>query len=267
MLDIDDSKFPRSWSEMSFDYKLAFIHHGAMMLMMVLSSTMSKRSAVFLILLWAAVLVRLSIGNRRAKKWAWPGANSKDILRAAMSLLLGGFFMGAMLINFTLDGAVLIPIAAGVAGLVLTGVLQNLNALAATEKEFAASCEGRRPEPPPLDEQPAWKKTLRAVLTACFLGAWICGVGSFWLHGLAMRRSSPVPTEEATVAYNDHGKTVYVPRNLDRIRSRLEKTAGAAVPFVLISFLFAQFVLGVKMIPHAKSFSELWKEKPWNRKV
>jgi hypothetical protein len=37
MFDLDNKKYPKSWKEMSFDFKLFFVFHGCMMVLFMVT--------------------------------------------------------------------------------------------------------------------------------------------------------------------------------------------------------------------------------------
>src|SRR5437016_3262025 len=94
-LDFPFERYPRTWREMSYDFKLMFLYHGSMMLLFVTGQALSLAAELTIA---AALLVAgtlLGIRHRRATPWVWPGVSVSRLLGAAATVLLGGLFLFA----------------------------------------------------------------------------------------------------------------------------------------------------------------------------
>src|SRR5258708_9971595 len=88
--------YPRKWSEMSLDFKLMFVWHGSMMVLMMTGGLFTIGQELTLAAILTAVLFSLSIQNRPSNGWQWQPVQSKQFQSAAGALLLPSAFFLAM---------------------------------------------------------------------------------------------------------------------------------------------------------------------------
>lgn len=92
MFDAHHIRYPNKWSDMSFDYRLLFVYFGGTLLMFASGGALSLELQILLGACGAAIIVVLSIANRRAKAWRWRGVGRKQVAIAIASGALIGFF-------------------------------------------------------------------------------------------------------------------------------------------------------------------------------
>src|ERR1051325_797039 len=88
-----EKRRPQSWKEMSVDFRLMFVYHGSMMVMMVLGQTLSRRQEILITVVLVGILVSVSLKHRARSNWHWPGVGIKEILSAVATAALISFFL------------------------------------------------------------------------------------------------------------------------------------------------------------------------------
>src|SRR5690349_4536807 len=89
------TRYPKTWSEMSFDFRLMFAWCGCMMALMILGDAASIDTGLLLAALLAGLLVLLSVRYRRAHGWRWPGARAAEVASAVFCAVVIAFFLYA----------------------------------------------------------------------------------------------------------------------------------------------------------------------------
>jgi hypothetical protein len=258
--------YPKTWSEMSFDFRLMFAWHGSMMGLMACGAAVPVMTALLLCAMLAASLAILSVRHRRSLGWHWPGVRARDVASAVFYAVAIGLFLYA---GTPLFPPVNVPTLAWyLAGAVIGvfWVLMTLNVTRFAEADFLADC-GRRGEPPrmvaPLASSEApWRRAARTVFTVAFLLVWADGVAFFYFFGTAFRGGSPTRTAEKSERMEDHRTIVYVTVSEKRFVDALQTVMMSGIPGVLASAAVLHFVLGVKLFPNTPTLREVRSKRP-----
>lgn len=259
MFELDDKKLPKTWKEISFDFKLFFVFHGCMMVLFVVGRLFPIHLLIGIVGVLLFVLAGLSVHHRVKSDWRWPGIGVKGLLSAVFSIALGLFFLGAVTPRISpLDPAFFPWFAAG-GGIILFWVLSSLKIVFRSESEFQSHCGDQRQkkaEPArPLSEA-SWKKAVRTAFFLYFFAVWIAGVSFFWKFNIVFRDGTPEPTHEGTETLTDHGKTVYITAEEKRIVSLLEYSMMIGIPSALLLGALIHFIVGVKLFPNTPTLAE-----------
>jgi hypothetical protein len=254
-----NSSYPKSWKEMSFDFKLFFAYHLSMMGLFLVGGFAPIVVLVALVIGLVGAVSALSIANRRRRNWRWPGASSRNALQAIVVLVLGIFFFAADTPSVSVWDPHVFAWFAGGGGFTLFFVLASMNLVTLSEADFLIQC-GQHAVPPRKPAQPVeakWKTMLRAGFSIYFLILWVTGVTYFWCFNIAFRDGSPAPTPSQTEALVDHGKTVYITPEEMRRLSLLRLSLFPGVTSVFIIGGFIHFGLGIKLVPNLPTLREM----------
>jgi len=238
---------------MSLDCKCMFGYHGCMMALMLLGGSLTLRAMVMVVAALLSSFAIISVVHRIRCGWRWPGVGVKNILGVGATVLLGGFFIGAVLPRATPSNPAIFPWFAAAAGIVLFGVLSNLRVVYQSEAEFLSFC-GDQPPPPTEavgDSEIAWKKTARRAYSGYFLAVWIAGVSFFRAFDSAYQNGSPKPTTERTEPLTDHGHTVYITTHEKRTVTALEYVMMIGIPSAILAGFVLQKRFGIDLNPNA----------------
>jgi len=256
MFGIDESKYPRNWKEMSFDFKLFFVYHGCMMLLLATSALLPVFFQIACVSVLLLTFLALSVKRRIRMQWHWPGTGVRNVLGAIFSVALGVFFLGSVTPRVSPLDPRLFPWFAAGGGIVLFWILYQLKLVFFSEKDFLSHCGERiatEPKPATAPTEPTWKRFLRSAFYVYFFAVWTAGVTFFWKYNIAFRDGSPEPTPTQTETLVDHGNTVYITAEEKRVVSILEKSMFVGIPSALLLATLLQFVVGVKLFPHVPS--------------
>ena len=251
---------------MSVDFRLMFVYHGSMMVMMFLGQTLSRGQEILFTVVLVGILVSISLKHRARSNWHWPCIGMKEVLSAVATAVLITFFLwGASSFSPTLPPGILPWFLAG-AGIGTFGILSSLKIVYASEADFLAQCRtidqyGREiprasvlRAPKMVEER--WKRILRGIYTVAFFVVWILGVLSFHFDGRAFNGGSPVPTATQTEPMTEHGKTVYVtPAEKQRV-DHLWMVSWVGFPCLIAGGLILHFVVGVKVFSNYSNIAE-----------
>ena len=260
MFGIRDGNYPRTWSEMSFDFKLFFMYHVGMVILIVTAGLLSLGSQTAVVGTLVVMIGVALAAHRRRKQWHWPGIGIKNILGALVTLGLGLFFLGAGLRRVSPLNPNVFPWCAAGAGIILFGVLSELKIVYYSKAEFLRHCGGQPIQQVDLFVSPAdpfWKKVVRAVFRTYFIIVWIVGVGFFWEFNTAFQDGTLQPTLERTERLTNHGRTVYITPPQKKLVLRLEYGMMIGIPSALVLGSLVHFVLGVKLFPNTPTLPEL----------
>jgi len=259
----------QDWKSMSVDFRLMFVYHGCMMVMMMAGKGLSPQQEILITTVLAAVLVSISLKHRANLGWQWPGINWKDVLSAIGTAILIALFLFSATPLFPVNSQVL-PWYLGAAGIGVFGILSALKITSRTEAELLLHstvidqygqqipriCE----IPKPKIFEARWKKIARRLYLGAFILVWITGVLSFYTFGASFKSGSPVQTATQTEPLSNHGEIVYVtPAEKQRI-DRLQMASWLFMPVVL-SGLILHFIVGVKLYDNAPTLFEYLKQK------
>lgn len=262
-----DSRYPKSWKDMSLDMRLMSGYHISMMVMMAAGGSLTVRQELTFAVAIAALIVLVSRNNRKKKHWRWPGVKPLDVLYAVCGAVLISFLLYSATPLFPPNNGHVVPWYLAGLGLGLFGILQSLNVVYAAEAEFASNCMtidqyGRElepmREPSSLVErhEANWKRIAKAVYKVVFILVWVCSVASFYFFGTAFKNGSPEPTTTQTEPVQDHGKTVYVtPTEKERVHA-LQLVSWVGFPVMLLGGAVLHFLVGVKLFPNTPTLAE-----------
>ncbi len=257
---------PKTWREMSVDFRLMFVYHGGMMVLFMTGRSLSVRAEIAIALALAAVLTVISVRHRKITHWRWPGVSPRDILFSVLTVAGIVFFLFSTTTLFPPSDSRFLPWYLAGLGIGVFGVLSNLKIVYQSEAEFLAHCRtidqyGREIEPAPeaqeaKDVEIRWKRVVRGVYTVTFMLLWVGGVAFFYFFGTSFRNGSPVPTASQSEPLTDHGKTVFTTRAEKQRIDRLQAVSWGGIPLVLLSGVILHFIVGVKLFPNTPTLSE-----------
>ena len=253
-LDFPFERYPRTWREMSYDFKLMFLYHGSMMLLFVTGQALSLAAELTIA---AALLVAgtlLGIRHRRATPWVWPGVSVSRLLGAAATVFLGGLFLFAATPLFPPTNPGSLPWYLAGFGIILFATLNTLRLVAFAEADYFTPPVVRRSVELP------WKKVVRLVYGIFFLVVWLDGVASFYYFGTTFRDGSAVPTPAQTEPLWNHGKVVYVTPPQKRLVDTLQTGMAVGIPSALLLGAILHFIVGIKLIPNTPTLEE-WRHR------
>lgn len=246
--------YPRTWSEMSFEFKGMFAYHLSMMVMMLAGRSLAFIEQIAIAAGIAMIVTVASVVRRLRHKWRWQGLTPLRSAGAVLMVVLMAYFVfasagGALqsqgfALNrpFALGAWVL-----GAAGLGLFMVLNILRITHLSEKVFLEECGDQALEPTPAPPpEPRWKSITKYVFAAAFLAVWLGAVTFFYINDRTLRSASPVPTVEQTVPMNNKGVTVYVKPAEMRLRDQLQGFMFIGIPAAIATAFFLHFVLRIR---------------------
>ena len=246
--------YPRTWSEMSFEFKGMFAYHLSITVMVIASGWLTPIEET---LIAAALMLAIAVASfirRLRHEWHWQGVTALRAAGAVLVAVLMGYFLFATSgLALQAQGLELDrPYAWSpfiLAGLGI-GVFTVLNVLRIThlsEKAFREECgdQGLQPKPAPPPE-PRWKVITRYAFAAAFIAVWLGGVTFFYVHDRTFRSGAPTPTAEQTVAFTNKGVTVYVTPAEKRLVDQLQGFMFIGIPAMLATAFFLQFVLKIR---------------------
>lgn len=261
-----DSRYPKTWKEMSLDMRLLFGYHVSMMVMMATGGDLTIQQELAIAAVIITIIVLLSRHHREKKHWRWPGVKPLNVLYALGGAFLIAFFLYSATPLAPPNDSHMGPWYLAGLGIGVFGILQSLKIVYPTAAEFASNCMivdqyGRELEPPreptPAEPQePNWKRVTKIVYMVVFIIVWICGVGSFYVFGTAFKNGSPEPTATQTEPLEDHGKTVYVtPAEKHRVHD-LQLVSWVGFPTMALTGLVLHFLVGVKLFANTPTLGE-----------
>jgi len=90
---------------------------------------------------------------------------------------------------------------------------------------------------------------------------WLEFLVFFYYSGVAYRDGSPVPTSTKTEAVTEHGRTLYIANHQKVVWDRLESSAFAGIPSVIIGGFLLHFLVRGKLYLNAPTLRELLARK------
>ena len=246
--------YPRTWSEMSFEYKGMFAYHIAMMVMIVAGWGLAF---IHQIVIAAAIMLAIavvSVIRRVWNKWRWRGITAVGAGRTVLMIGLMGFFLfavfgGAMQAQgFSFDRPFgLGPFLLAAAGIAVFSVLNSVGIAHIAEKAFQEECgdqalQARTAAPP----EPRWKVITKRVFTVAFIAVWLEAVTFFYIYDRTVRSSSPTPTAEQSVALKNKGETHYITPAEMHLIDLLRTIMFIGIPSAMAASLFVHFVLKIR---------------------
>jgi hypothetical protein len=96
MFDAMHQDYPKSWREMSFEFKLMFLYHGIMLVLVIVGGrVLSVAVEIAIATTYLVVGTVLAINHRRTTPWVWLGVSALQVGAAVMTIILGGVFAAA----------------------------------------------------------------------------------------------------------------------------------------------------------------------------
>lgn len=245
---------PRTWSEMSFEFKGMFLYHIVMMVMFVAGGAIAFTEQILIAAAIILAIALMSLLRRVRHGWHWRGVG---VLRAAGAVLmtaLMGYFLfagvgGALQAQgFALDRPFALgPWALAGLGIAIFAVLNVLRITHLSEKAFQNECGDKalEPEPAPPPE-PRWKTVVKYVFIAAFLAVWLEAVTAFYVFDRTFRGGAPVPTAGQSAPLTNHGVTVYVTADEKRLVDQLQGFMFVGIPAAIATAFFLHFVLKIR---------------------
>jgi len=270
----DPSKqsYPKTWKEMSVEFRLFFVYHVSMMVLMMTGGTLSIQVELLIAGTLILVLTLVSLQRRARMGWRWPGVSGKDLLGALFTVVLISFFLYAVTPLFPPWTPRMLPWYMAGFGIGLFGVLGSLRLVQTSESEFLKECVEKDRfapvEAPVASDAPKeaqWKRVMRNLYTIIFLSVWISGVAFFYYFGVAFRDGSKEITATHTERLENHGEVVYVPASQKQLVDRLQIIMFAGLPAVILGGFALHFLVGVKLYPGTPTLSEYRKRKETTR--
>jgi hypothetical protein len=246
--------YPRTWSEMSFEFKGMFAYHIVMMAMMLVGGSLAFIAQIAIAGVIAFLVAAASLLRRLRHRWRWPGLT---VLRAAGAVLLAalmGYFLfagvgGALQAqSFALDR----PFAPGPwmlagLGIAVFSILNVLRVTHVSEKAFQRECGDQALEPQPAPPpEPRWKVVTKYVFFVGFLAVWLEVVTAIYVFDRTFRSGSPMPSAEQTAPLTNHGVTVYVTPAEKRLVDQLQGFMFIGIPAAIATAFFLQYVLKIR---------------------
>jgi hypothetical protein len=259
LFDWDSTKYPRKWSEMSFEFKGMFVYHISMMAMMMAERTVSATGKMSIA---AAIMVgvgSLSARRRRALGWHWRRPGADRIASGAVGVVAVGLFLGSATPMFSpFNPTILAWYLAGL-GIGLFGLLQSLRVVYFAEEDFLADCKDPALDHPtsarPKDAR--WKRTIRAIYGIASLLIWLNLVGSFYVFGTSFRNGSSVATASASAPIQDHGRIVYVSEDRKQLIDLMQRGMMIGIPLILATGFALHFLIGVRLFPNTPTRDDI----------
>jgi hypothetical protein len=173
------TKYPRSWADVSLEYRCFGVFFLSMMFMLLLSRQISAPIELLIAIFLILAFIALSIRHRSATGWRWAGVRRHDLWMAGVTVFTFIFFLYYAL-PFSESGCfspLFLPWELAVIVMGSFFVLQQLKIVEYSESAFRESCgRGTKPtistgsEPEPLEAR--WKRLVRGVYTIAFFLFW-----------------------------------------------------------------------------------------------
>lgn len=272
MMNSPRQSYPKTWKEMSLDFKLMYVYHGSMMVMFMVGTGLTIQQEIVAAVFLAGVLSSISIRHRRQTNWRWPGVRIGDVVNAIGAVVFLAFFFFAATPLFPPSAPRALPWYLAGLGIGTFTVLSFLKVVHSSETAFLLHCRvvdqngqeialvSELPEAQ-LPADPRWKKLVRGIFSTVFILVWIGGVLSFYYFGESFKNGSPVQTTSHTEPLNNHGKIVFVtPAEKQRI-DRLQTVSFVGIALVVAGTVFLHFVADVKLFPNTPTLADYWKKK------
>ena len=248
----DFGKHPRRWADYSFDYKLSFVWMGGLFALLILSDSkiVAQLDPVIvpaIVFMAGAILLGLSLDNRRRQGWRWPPLDSASILKATgIALVMAIFFF--VFLQGVGSASLPLPMALFAISIGMLNVLTALKLIQPSQKEFEVYCGTQQivaELEKPLD--PHWKRVIRGIYSAAFLAVWLEGLGFFYFHQQAIQSGSAHPTSTHTAIISEHGSLIYVTEEQKRLDNLLSTIMMIGIPAAIVGGFLLHFVAGVAL--------------------
>jgi hypothetical protein len=236
----------RSLTGGSLDALLMGFYHICMLGLLGLAGALNEPMQLVLTGVLVLGIVQLSLWQRRAMGWLWPGP-TEDLVRSL--LVLGGvsllIFVGFAFIVPIRNPAYLPWDLAG-GGLVVFNVLRLSGVVVRTREEFRRSCRVEAASAP-LSGRAGWKRLARFCYEVFFVAVWLATIAYFFLWGLAARGVAGLPgsVEKLPAMSKPLLDALLQPSFLNLLGT----TVTIAFPSAIVAGCLLHFVLGVPLFP------------------
>lgn len=247
--------YPRTWSDMSFEFKGMFLYHIAMMVMFLAGQGLPFVEQIFIASSIALAVAIASFIRRVRRKWRWRGLTAMRVAAAVLMSALMGFFLFAVVGGALQAQGIslmrpfpLAPWALAAMGIAIFSILNILRITHLSEKAFQEECGGDALEPQPASPpEPRWKVVTKYAFMVAFLAVWLEGVTFFYVFDRTMRASSPTPTVERSIAFKNKGVTVYITPSEKQLIDQLQGFMFIGIPASIAVAFFLQYVLKIRL--------------------
>lgn len=259
--------FGQKQGSMSFDMKLFFAYHIAMMVMFMGGRSLTVPTELALAGGWAAILAAVSAVHKRREGWRWPGIKPLDLLWAVGTIVAIGLFLFSASPNFPPNTPGALPWYLIGGGIGLLGVLTSLKVVRRTREEFEADVEAARapvsaPPAAALIDKPGtdWRTWIRRIYGFAFFAIWLEALAFFYMYGRGVRDGASAPTPEASWPLTDHGRTVYLTVQDGQLIGVLQTIMMFGIPGAMLLGLLIHFGLGVPLFSNLPTWGRAGRE-------
>lgn len=246
--------FGQKQEPMSFDMKLMFAYHLAMIAMMAGGRALTVPIELALAGGWAAVLAMASVVHKRREGWRWPGVKALDILMAVGTLAAIALFLFSASPNFPPTSVTSLPWYLAGGGIGLFGILNALKVVRRTRTEFEADVAAAKapassaPAATLVDEPKVdWRTWVVRIYSVAFVAVWLEALAFFYMYGRGVRDGAPAPTSTATWPLTDHGRTVYLTMQDGQLIGTLQQIMMFGIPGAILLGFLIHFGLGIQL--------------------
>jgi hypothetical protein len=248
------TQLPRTWKEMSLEYKLIAVYHICMMVLFLLGGMLSITSELVITGVLVLGLISLSIRHRRQTGWRWPGVHLHQVAFGLAAIVFGGIFLFAATPLFPPTSPQSLPWYLGGGGIIAFWLLLCFRIIELAEAEFlkrAAPLAEPDDAPMPTHREAGWKRVLRVVCLVFFLAVWLESAASSYYWGITFQGGAHAPTATQTVALRNHGDVIYISAEEKEWLDLLETGRFVGIPLAIGLVVVMQVVAGVKFWPNA----------------
>lgn len=244
-------EYPKTWKEMSLDFKLFFVSHVCAGVLFIFRGA-GIRSQVALALAGYVVLLLLSLSHRHQKGWRWPGTGLGNYGKALLFGVAGGLFLSTSLVRFMFFDPFRFSFHLSIVNITMFQILHALNVVEWSAAKFEAHCgSGSMQSAAELTDsivpRRTWRDSVRSICAVLFVLVWMIGISYFIVHQYAMSHGSESPNYPCIEAVRDHGTVVYVtPEEKWRI-DVLEAGMKYGIPTMVGICFLLEYVFGVSV--------------------
>src|ERR1700752_3198253 len=137
MFDLPAKPYPKTWKEMSLDYRLMFIFHICIMILFVIGAKLTLREEILIAASVASVMILISRRHRKSVHWRRPKIRTRDVLFAMGTALGMAFFLYSASPLFPPSNHRFLPWYLAGLGIGSFGILSSLRIVYLSEAEFS----------------------------------------------------------------------------------------------------------------------------------
>jgi hypothetical protein len=257
--------YPKTWGEMSLDFKLMFLYHGSMMAMFILGGKLSQKTELVITFVLISTLAAVSQKHRREAGWRWHKPGRREFAFAALGLPLAAVFLYAATPLFPPKEPTFLPWYLAGCGIFAFNALSTLNVVRLSKADFQKDCndEALHAGATPLQQSETevpWKKIVRWAFSIFSFAVMLDFCVFFYYFGVCFKNGSPTPTISRTEPLSDHGVTRFVKRDEKEIIDWLQMTSMGGIPTVMVTGALLHFIVGIKLLEGTPTLRE-WLER------